>query len=326
MKKFIVLLLSLCFLVSTLGGCAIFGEEQKDTGAIKVYCPDGAPAIAIAEMLGGKNVGGQTAEFNIVSSSQITNFVQKTNALADVAILPLNAAVKICGSGETYQMVTVLTHGNLYIVSDEEIALSDLVGKKVGVIGQGLVPDKTLKAVLTKNGIPFEASNEEIDGKVALSYYGSGEELMPAMKQNKIKIGLLPEPAATKIVTKLKTNYTFRLDLGELYDAQTGGYPQAVMVVKKSLSKDVVNALINQVKASIDYALDDVNAEAVVNAVNANLVDGVVASLDSFVTADVINRCGIYYQDAVSARVSVDNYLTAIGEQKTLDNFIYGLN
>lgn len=325
MKKFICLLLAVLTFTATFSGCAIFGESKTD-GTIKVYCPDGAPAIAIAQMLGDNQIGGQPAEFKIVSSAQITNFVQKSKAVADIAILPLNAAVKICGTGDDYQMVSVLTHGNLYIVSDEEISLSDLVGKKVGVIGQGLVPDLTLKAVLNKNGIPFEASADAIDGKVALSYYGSGEELMPAMKQNKIKIGLLPEPAATKIVTKLNTNYTYRLDLGELYDTQAGGYPQAVMVVKKSLSKDIVTALINMVKNSIDYALDDANATSVVNSVNDHLEDGVVASLDSFVTAEVIDRCGIYYQDAISARNSVDDYLTAIGMQKTSDNFIYGLN
>ncbi len=325
MKKFIGLLLAVLTFTATFSGCAIFGESKND-GTLKVYCPDGAPAIAIAQMLGDNQIGGQPAEFKIVSSTQITNFVQKRNAVADVAILPLNAAVKICGTGDDYQMVSVLTHGNLYIVSDKAISLSDLVGKKVGVIGQGLVPDLTLKAVLNKNGIPFEASPDAIDGKVALFYYGSGEELMPAMRQNKIKIGLLPEPAATKIVTKLDTKYTCRLDLGELYDAQAGGYPQAVMVVKKSLSQDIVTALINMVKNSIDYALDDANATSVVNSVNDHLEDGVVASLDSFVTAEVIDRCGIYYQDALSARNSIDDYLTAIGMQKTSDNFIYGLN
>ena len=325
MKKFLTFILAFCFVLPLFAGCDIFGGGEEK-GDINIYCPDGAPALAIAGLLSENTIDGYDISFSVVSSTQITNYVQKSNQLADVAILPVNAAAKICGTGDDYMMVSVLTHGNLYIVSDEQISLNDLVGKKVGVIGQGLVPDLTLKAVLDKNNIEYEASSDEISGKVALSYYGSGEELMPAMKQNKIKIGLLPEPAATKIVTKLNTAYTYRLDLGALYDAQTGGYPQAVMIVKKSLSESFINALITKVKASIDFALADENAETVVSAVNARLAEGVVASLDSFVTADVIDRCGIYYQDAVSAKESVNAYLNSIGMQNVNDKFIYGIN
>ena len=50
-------------------------------------------------------------------------------------------------------MVSVVTHGNLYIMSTEKLSVEDLDNKRMAVIGQGNVPDLTLRAVLKKNYI-----------------------------------------------------------------------------------------------------------------------------------------------------------------------------
>lgn len=324
MKKFrIVSALFAALIAVTVGfGCNI---TDKDSAKLEFYCPDGAPALAAAGLFEDKTLGTTDIEmeYHVVSAESITNYVMKSTQKADVAILPVNAAAKICGTGDTYVMTSVLTHGNLYIVSDKEISLNDLVGQVVGVIGRGKVPDATLKSVLNKHGIAYEESVEAVEGKVALAYYESGETLMPAMKQNKIKIGLLPEPAATKIVTKLKTNYTYKLDLAALYG---GSYPQAAMVVKKSVLTDhpkFMETLTAKLQESIAWVNTASNAQAAIDAVNARLDDGVVASLDAFVTADVISRCSIRYVSAADAKIGVNAYLTAIGQSAASDAFFY---
>ncbi len=333
MKKFLAIILALLTLTLTFTGCEFLtgNDNSQDENTLTFYCPDGAPSLAMAKFMQTGTVKGYDIESTVVSANDITTHVMASSTEpADIAVLPVNAAAKLCGKGDRYVMVGTITQGNLYIVSMEELSLNDLVGKVVGVIGEGLVPDLTLKAVLSANGIEYETSADPIDGKVALTYKGSGEELMPAMKQHAntgITVGLLPEPAATKIVTKLNTNFTYKMDLGALYDSVSGGYPQAVMVVKKELADDAefMTALETQVNDSITWATNPDNAEsAVTTAVSFNK-EGVVTSLDSFVTADVISRFGIKYTSAKEHYQSVKTYLTRINVALPNDAFFYGI-
>ena len=128
------------------------GNFTSDT--VKVIVPDGAPALAIAKfILDEEDFGtGKTFSYSVVSSGNIGAAVQQ--GLGDIVIIPVNAASKLykVNSADTYKLVSVVTHGNLYIMSTEEFtSVTDLKDKVIGVIGQGLVPDLTFKAVLSKN-------------------------------------------------------------------------------------------------------------------------------------------------------------------------------
>ena len=128
------------------------GNFASDT--IKVVVPDGAPALAIAKFIyDGENFGtNKTFSYSVVASGNIGGAVQQ--GLGDIVIIPVNAASKLykANSADTYKLVSVVTHGNLYIMSTEEFtSVTELKDKVIGVIGQGLVPDLTFKAVLNKN-------------------------------------------------------------------------------------------------------------------------------------------------------------------------------
>lgn len=139
---------------------AIKGGTNKDDAiqSLKVFMPDGAPALAMAKVIYQNMQFGHTITYTVVSPANIGPTVARKNA--DIAILPINAAVKLVGSGADYKLLTVNTHGNLFITGTEEITdLLQLKGKTVGVIGQGLVPDLTFKIVLEKNGLKYKAVN-----------------------------------------------------------------------------------------------------------------------------------------------------------------------
>lgn len=127
--------------------------EKTDREGFTFVAPDGAPALAIAKFIADEYSFGidKPFDYKIVASSNIGGVMQK--GTADFVIMPINAASKLykAHSADPYQMVAVVTHGNLYIMSDEEIEISDLKEKEVAVIGQGLVPDLTFKSVLSKN-------------------------------------------------------------------------------------------------------------------------------------------------------------------------------
>ena len=129
----------------------VSGTFSSDT--VKVVVPDGAPALAIAKFINdGRNFDtGKTFSYNVVMPNNIGKAVQQ--GTGDIVIIPVNAASKLykVNSTDGYKLVSVVTHGNLYIMSTEKLdSANALKDKTMGVIGQGLVPDLTLKAVLNK--------------------------------------------------------------------------------------------------------------------------------------------------------------------------------
>ena len=129
------------------------------------YAPDGAPALSIAKFISdGENfVEGASFNYNVVVADNIAKYMNGALGKADFIVLPVNAASKLYKT-QNYTMASVLTHGNLYIMAkvkdgNTQISLDDLNGKKIGVIGQGNVPDLTLKAVLSKNTFEYSIAN-----------------------------------------------------------------------------------------------------------------------------------------------------------------------
>lgn len=122
-----------------------------DKGTIKVIAPDGAPALAIAKFIYDNQTFGtnKTFEYSVVASTNIGGAVAQ--GTGDIVIIPVNAASKLY-KAKGYKMVSVVTHGNLYLMSTEKIeSVLELKDKTIGVIGQGLVPDLTFKAILKDN-------------------------------------------------------------------------------------------------------------------------------------------------------------------------------
>ena len=170
MKKMLTVMLALVLSVSAAGFAACGKDEG---GKFTFYAPDGAPALAIAKFIKENENFGEEYEFSysVVSSDKIGGIMQK--GTGDFIIMPVNAASKLykADADNPYKMVSVLTHGNLYIMSKSDSTLESLKGKVVGVIGQGLVPDLTFKYILKKAGIEYVVSDSAENGKVALRYF-----------------------------------------------------------------------------------------------------------------------------------------------------------
>lgn len=314
MKKLLTVMLALVLSVSAAGFAACGKDEG---GKFTFYAPDGAPALAIAKFIKENENFGEEYEFSysVVSSDKIGGIMQK--GTGDFIIMPVNAASKLykAEADNPYKMVSVLTHGNLYIMSKSDSTLESLKGKVVGVIGQGLVPDLTFKYVLEKAGIEYVVSDSAENGKVALRYFASASDLIPMLKQGKLTTGLLPEPAATKLAS-MESSYSVRIDLQSAYDAEKQAYPQAVLMVKSSVLEKNPN-----LADKIENAFKDVrhwlyeNYLQAAEAVAGALEEGVTPSLtEDNLNADVIDNCKIYWQSATDAKNDVTAYINAIRE------------
>ena len=316
MKKLVSLLLCvLTFIVSS----SFVACDNSGAKGLSFYAPDGAPALAIAKFINDNEDFGteQEINYNVVSSGDIGNVMSQRKG--DFIVMPVNLASQLYNASKKspYVMTAVITHGNLYLMSSNGVSsLNDLKGQVVGVIGQGLVPDLTLKAILFDNGLLGDVvlGDTPTANKITIKYFTTAPDMIPMLKQGVLSVGLLPEPAASNLINVANNKTWTRLDVQQLYNSQTCEYPQAVLMVKKSVYEKY-KTNIDQMKDLFDINVDWINnnVESAVNAVNSKLKKGITPSLDSTkITATVVENCKIYYESAIQAKQSVKNYINKI--------------
>lgn len=118
--------------------------------------PDGAPALAVSKLMNDNDTlgTGKNINYGVVSSDLIQ--IKVATGTADFVLAPVNLASKLYKAHDDidhYVMVAVVTHGNFYVISTEEITINDLVSKQVAVPMKGAVPDWTFKMVLKKHNL-----------------------------------------------------------------------------------------------------------------------------------------------------------------------------
>ena len=101
-------------------------------------------------------------------------------------------------------------------------------------------------------------ADEPEQGKINIKYYKDGQAVVQSILGGSETIGLVPEPAATALernaANQGKTIY--RLDLQELYDSADKAYPQAVLMVKKSVlgaNANLISDLENKISNSVSW-------------------------------------------------------------------------
>ncbi|MDE5896332.1 MAG: hypothetical protein K2H43_00795 [Clostridia bacterium] len=318
------------------------GEEAKK---YTVYSPDGAPALSLA--YGISKAGENTKyefEYRVIASATVQAQVTGEKPAADFCVLPVNLASKLLGSGETYRMLGTVTNGNLYFLTTgdhpvitAENAASALVGKTVGCVQLTNVPGLTLRAALADLGVAYQVI-ENLDAaksedKVNLLQMGTdAANVSPAFGCDYY---LCPEPAFTaKINGTAGGANPFKLagDLQEIYGGENG-YPQAVLVAKKSVietDEDAVELLVSYFEGSAEY-LASAEPSAVAALIGGKLTAGLTPSFnDKNLTAEVISRCSVRYTPAKDCKTTVNAFLAklkAIGADfvsDVTDAFYYG--
>ena len=130
--------------------------EEKDNYLF--IMPDGAPAIATAKLMNDSDnlSTNKNIDYQVVVADMIRAHL--TEGSADFILAPVNLASKFyktANATDHYVMVSVVTHGNFYIMSTEELSLEDLCGRQIAIPMMGAVPDWTFQMVLKKHGLLF---------------------------------------------------------------------------------------------------------------------------------------------------------------------------
>ena len=121
---------------------------------------------------------------------------------------------------------------------------------------------------------------------------------------------LLAEPAVT---AQSKNGYAIKGDLQTLYGGENG-YPQAVLVAKTELliaHGDWVDRFASSVAQSAAW-LQTASGAEVVSAVSSHVADPNYATTlkAPLLTADVMARCGVWFQSALDSKTETTAFLT----------------
>ena len=360
MKKVLKIIKRSCCTLAALAvaTCGMFGCGKKlPENEVTVYMPDGAPAMAFAQMM-EKDTDKDGVTYRVVNPSVIATKVSNEDMSknADVCALPVIAASKLLGTGEKYQMLGVLTSGNLYVLTNkEEVAadferfelknLAHLIGKTVGVMKINEVPGMTFKSILNEYGMDWQElknDGEVAADKINLKAITDATAIDPL--NTKVDCYVVAEPAAS--VQIKKNGFVSVCSLTQLYyggeiptDCEGDsyvGYPQAVLVAKKSLIHSETDWLKNFLADVKEAAMalqsaDKMNGEKIVSAVTSHLEDPAYTTTlkAPVLTWETIGRCGVSFAETSRCKGAVLTYLERIiavnsaATKLPLDEFFY---
>jgi len=272
---------------------------------VRVVVPDGVPALSIIRFLRerpsmGRNV---TISYEVVRSPELMA-ARVVSGEADIAIVPTNLAAVLYNRNVPYRLAAANVWGMLYVLSSENIrSWQDLRGKEIHTFGRGLTPDIVFRYLLAQNGL-------NPDRDVTLRYLGSGTELAQAMIAGRVKTAVLPEPAATQVMTR-RQDVSAVLDLQQAWATATGlglSYPQASILIS--------NAVLNGYPEFVDRFLDEVAQSAAWVNNNPQTAGVWAEELQTGMTARVVEsalpRANIRFVGAREARGAIEAYLRVL--------------
>ena len=310
-KKLLFVLLAVVMASVAMFGCGETttpdgGDASGEyTGEISIYMPDGAPALAFAKLMNDNDtLGKESVTYTVVKSEAIGGYVSGKTATA--ALMPLNLASKLCG--EDYKVVSVLTHGNIYVIGKgDATALADLKDKKVGVVQLANVPGLTFRHLLAQAGVDY-VENEQASGKVSLYNIADPATIAAAIKNGTYDYVVAPQPAAANVCKNVE-GASVRIDLNALYSAS--GFPQAVLVAKNELCADTefMTALETALEANAEWIKEEAdgtakNAAAIVDAINAHFAEGATGTLKApALSLEAIKGSNVYVQSVKESGV-----------------------
>ena len=303
MKKTMSLLLAALMLTALCFGAL------AEAAALRVSCPSGAPALALATL-----AAEHPDQYTFLAADTIT--AEFASAEADFIVAPVNAGAKLYKLGKsTYKLGAVLSWGNLFLASQKEgFKPEDIDGADITLFGEGTINAAVTLYALEQNGI----------APASVSYLAGAANTQQLLLTDENAIVVTAEPALT--AARMKNDRITAYSLNELYQAATGfdGYTQAGLFIRADVAEtqpEAAKAYLQLVKESCARCSDDVSAVAEAAVALEILPNAKVA-------AAAIPGCAIRYLSAPEAREQVERTanidLTQFGGAVPADDFYYG--
>ncbi|MDO4499787.1 MAG: hypothetical protein Q4B60_00790 [Erysipelotrichaceae bacterium] len=286
MKKIVGILLALCVLF----GCSANKTEKIEERDLKIVAPNGAPALSLLSIMDKENLS-----LDIVDGAEVLQ-AEFVNGEADIIIAPVNLGLKLSEKTGNYKLASVLTWGNLHLVSTNSDGSS-----KIAAFGEAAVPGKVI------NFLKEELNIEEIE------WFAEVSETSAALINGTVDTAILAEPFLTMTKGKYEGTIYEIMDVQKVYENKTGysSYPQAAMFVNVNLLNDeYLNVLKEEIKVSIEnYNSDSDKLSARIDDVDLNIL--------GFKNADLIKKAyskmALNYKDAKDVKEEITSFLNLFG-------------
>ncbi len=273
---------------------------MNDDYKLRVGTLKGPTGMGMAKMISDNNQN-KTKEITLYGAPEDLS-AALINGSLDVAAVPVNLAAVINKrtNGE-YLVAAINTLGVLYIVENGNTitSLSDLEGKTLYATGQGSTPEYMLNYILEKNNLT---------DKVTIEWKTEHSELATLAAAGEVALAMLPEPHVT---TTLNKNQSLRaaVNLTEEWDKVSDGRAvQGCLVVSKKAieeHKSVVDAFLNEYKASVDFVNNNISEASQM------IADiGIVGA--AAVAQQAIPRCNIVFIDGDDMIASLTDFYTVL--------------
>ena len=305
------------------------GGSTVEEAVADVYAPDGAPALALAQLMSEEMQFGGEVTYNVVAASTIQTYVTGEDPQAELCILPVNAAAQALGKGDDYKLLGTVTHGNIFVLSaasnNFEALTADnlgeqLRGKTVGCIQLQQVVGLTLRIVLKNSDIECQIIEDvsqatEDDVVYLLNISDPATMIVPTAEYDYM---VAAEPVVSAKVTGTQGKLEVVGDLQALYGGENG-WPQAVLVGKTSFVEEnpnFVNAFCDALVGNAAWLADeDTAASTVIDAVASHLPDGATPTFsEKNLTKEVIANCAIRFEYAHDCKAEVNAFLDVLSD------------
>lgn len=296
----------------TMASCS-----AKDDYVITVVAPQGAPAVAVANLaIDDKD------SYSFISANNINE--QFTANEKDIIIAPVNAGASLYASKEkksTYKLGAVVTWGNLYFATrrTDITTITDLANETVTLFGENTINASLARHVL--NGKNITAN---------YTYVGSAEDTKTLLTSDANAIVMTAEPALTAVSNQLKQKgvTVTSFAISDLYKevSENSEYTQAALFIKADTienHKKKLDEFLTKVKESCDLVASDVEKTA--NNVIALGNTGLPSALPVLKVA--LPKCNIKYVNAVDAKSALEKTaaidIAKFGGALPADDFYY---
>jgi hypothetical protein len=176
----------------------------------------------------------------------------------DVIIAPITLGAKFYNAKDDYHLLSVITWGNYYIISESSLELTSLVNQIVYVFGQNQVSDIVMRAI-----------NDHYQLNLSFHYLDSMQSAAAHITLHPTDYVLISDPAYSQMMKNNPSLHGLNLDI--LYNDMTSlSLPQSGVFVKKSLSSDEKLQIAHAITESI-AKLNDQTEESIQLALSLGL-------------------------------------------------------
>ncbi len=322
-KRLLAITLALALAITAFGCNKKEDAPVANKTALSVAGIQGPTGVGLANLMETANTS-TVVDYTFTIATSPDEVVGKfSSGEVQIASVPTNLAAKLYKklNGDV-QMLAINTAGVLYMLENGNNiqSVEDLRGKTIYSTGEGANPEYVLRHILSKNGI-------DPDKDVTIVFLAENTELITKLATGEASVAMVPEPAATTVMTK-NANLRVALSMDDEWNKvePNNKMMMGCVIAKKSFvekNSGAIKAFLAEYKASIKAAAN-VETTAALCAKHGIIAAQPIAKM-------AIPRCNVVYMDGMDMKTAIHGYYeilfaadpTSIGGAVPDDAFYY---